>query len=311
MDDYDFAEANRPTGEKKVMARWEMRVAFGQVVLLWVVVALVMILVFVFGFKAGTKHGLAVALEDYGDRAVRLPVVQPVRKPDDGSVGTSISAPIALSEGPKIPVQLALEGESVPQDEVIEKPEVAEPSAEFDFSAIKKIVTEAKASPEATPVEPDVPGQTAEDHSAGLNTRPTAELLQGSSSSEREERTEIRQARKERSEEISSKITKKPKVPRVPTPGKPPPQKPTTKGLASGWYVQVSATRSESEAAALARQFSELDIPAMVERAKVHQRTYYRILLGPYGMKESAQAARDRAKKTRMVRDEPFLKHVK
>ncbi|MCB0325119.1 MAG: hypothetical protein KDD69_16155, partial [Bdellovibrionales bacterium] len=45
--------------EKQPMPRWELRIAIGQVVILWAVLAGMMVMVFLFGFHAGREQGLS------------------------------------------------------------------------------------------------------------------------------------------------------------------------------------------------------------------------------------------------------------
>ena len=64
-----------PSNERQTMARWEMRIGLGQVVVLWSVLAGIMICVFVFGYHAGRERGWKKALEEGGGaQTVRLPI---------------------------------------------------------------------------------------------------------------------------------------------------------------------------------------------------------------------------------------------
>ncbi len=121
--------------------RWELRVTFSQVILLWLIMAAVMLFTFLFGFHKGRSQGLAVALEEYGEQSVRLPIIQPVM---EGSGLKSRSSEFSAtklglnqSESVRPATSVAIAATTMPS-----KAETMAREPAYDFSSNKTVAAE-------------------------------------------------------------------------------------------------------------------------------------------------------------------------
>jgi DedD protein len=86
---------------------------------------------------------------------------------------------------------------------------------------------------------------------------------------------------------------------------------PSSDSLQPGWFAQAAATRSEKDAVAIARRFKIAGFNSNLERATVRGKQYFRVLVGPYGSRDAASAAREGIKSAGITNGEPFVKRVK
>jgi cell division septation protein DedD len=272
--------SNRNRGEQGSV-RWELRITFGQIVLLWVALALAMLTVFLFGFHRGRDDGLAIAFEEYSEQTVRLPIVQPVatssREGDAGAATNSVKAQNSL--GVSQLEQGSTSGQSS-KDKAAKEPQ-------FDFSSNKATVSaeQAKREPSANELAALLDKkQNPKEPTAGLSSKPTLELFSG---------------------EMNAGAEKQKQITKLGGENQP------AGGISTGWYIQAAATQVSAEASGSIRKLQRAGYPTVVEKAQIRDRTYLRVLVGPYPDKEGALKAKDKLARAGAVSGVPFVKFVK
>ena len=301
------------------MNRWEMRISLGQVVVLWAAIAGMMVTVFLFGLWSGREQGVTSALEEYvskyGEPSVRLPIVQAV--PLAGAGGElENSVPSSQLELSGIGVESAKELGSADSGTAVD----TSPPPVFDFSG------QADADGAA---EDSEPAAGANDVAVGLATRPTLELFEKTETANSESNEEsakvnktikvVGTQKKPTEEKVFKDIPKVAPKPRVAKTEvvidgvaiTPPGKLHTGKRPPLGWYIQASAATDMDEAFGFAKDFVSFGFDSAVEQARVRERTYYRVLIGPYPNREAARGELSKVKRTRVTKGEPFLKRVK
>lgn len=78
-----------------------------------------------------------------------------------------------------------------------------------------------------------------------------------------------------------------------------------------GWYVQVSAPGVESDAFELADKLHESGFPVVIEKAKLQQRTYFRVLVGPEKVRLTAERLLQQLLRERYIDKAPFIRRVR
>jgi cell division protein FtsN len=282
---------------------WEMRITLFQLILLWAVVLLMVLIAFFFGFSAGRDAGLAGAMEDYGAEAVRVELASPV-----AMSGVALSG--AGAPGGRI--------EPVRRDDssAVSSPNAKRPEeVKIDFSAAQTLPSVDADAKKGTPPE------------AGFATKPALEMFKGETAKVGQELEKpanpplaVAKATPAKADGASSAGAKSsPAVTTTALPSKIDSvsdeklviSTASESGLQMGWYIQVAATRARHEAVSLSRSFSRGGFPVVIEEAKVKNRTYYRVLVGAYSSRALALQAKDGIARARLIRSEPFLKHVK
>jgi len=273
---FAFADTEGGRGER---ARWELHISFAQIFVLWVFLAGVMLLVFVLGFRKGKDTGLAAALEEYSEQAVRLPVVQPLAL-SANLKGSKDSASEAAAASGSLAAALP-----VPADG---KAGAKEP--QFDFSSNKAAITAMQ--PHHDPAA--VGGSTAMLDIAkkkDANEKPTLELFSG---------------------ELGKQLTK-PKQPEAESEPKPSVHsgEDSTEKVNSGWYVQAAAAPTVKEASSILKKLQESGFPTVSEKAQVRDHNLTRVLVGPYASRDEVTKAKDKLAKAHIGSAQPFVKFIK
>jgi len=80
--------------------------------------------------------------------------------------------------------------------------------------------------------------------------------------------------------------------------------------LSKGWYAQVLAAPSISEAESLARKLKGSGFPVVIEATKVQGAAYYRIVVGPETSRSQAQILVEQLKRESYINEDPFLRTV-
>ncbi len=325
---YESSTFGQPSSNQPNSERWEMRISFGQVVVLWAVLAGMMVMVFIFGLHAGREQGLSRALEQNETEAVRLPIARPI--------------PEADGSGAIIPSEMDSTLESNdPDSELAASAE--EDDREFDFSRSEKVagisskptlelfkddkpvaVEQEDKSAKIAALEEELKQQRLEREAKALAKK----LAEDKERKEREEKAAkaakaaevaalsqlsppLKKAEKPVEVEPVAKIDKPAKTQKSATTGQDIKVETTSEALSAGWYVQAAATRTGNDAVAMVAKFAAKGLAGVVEQAKVGKKEYYRVLVGPYSDKAKALDARSKVKSAKITGGEPFLKHVK
>lgn len=82
------------------------------------------------------------------------------------------------------------------------------------------------------------------------------------------------------------------------------------RSLGKGWYAQVAAAPSLTEAEGLARKLKESGFPVLIETTKVQGTAYYRIVVGPETSRQQAQILVNQLKREPYIKEDPFLRTV-
>jgi len=85
---------------------------------------------------------------------------------------------------------------------------------------------------------------------------------------------------------------------------------PKKEAIRNGWYVQVRAAESGKEALELMRGLKQKGISSLIQMANVSSKVYYRVLVGPFGNKNSAQEKQKEIKSLAISKGDPFLKYI-
>ncbi len=99
--------------------------------------------------------------------------------------------------------------------------------------------------------------------------------------------------------------------PTTPPPTIKPTQKPSEASLPSGWFVQVAAPESRSDANSLIEKLRSNGFKASIEVAVIREQQYYRVLVGPESNKELAERLLKQVTREPYLQGTPFLKYVK
>ena len=81
--------------------------------------------------------------------------------------------------------------------------------------------------------------------------------------------------------------------------------------LATGWYAQIIAPKSQTEAEAMARKLKGAGFAVVIENALVRGENYYRVLVGPEDNRTQAERLIAQLKREPAVKSEPFIRMVK
>lgn len=114
-------------------------------------------------------------------------------------------------------------------------------------------------------------------------------------------------------------VTVPPVASPAPTPDPPAVREPSPKevkaglakyNLTKGWYVQVAAKETESEALQLKGKVEQVSQQAQIEGALVNKVFYYRVVAGPFDSRASAIAAKATFVEQKLSDDIPFVRLV-
>lgn len=256
-----------------------------QLIIFWSVTALMMLAVFVSGYRAGKEEGAREILDKSSRQMVRLPVAMPQMVKTDKS---------KLNKN-----------EEVTPSNVSDPDEITKQERKIDF-------TKSESLP-AKELPPVVEKKTTEVKKEIVNvvTPPVPKVVK-----KEEPYEEIYPGRRLFPPPGAAKKLEPEVVPveAVELPSKPtPPPAPSIESLAPspGWYVQVAAARSKEEAMELSKKLSGKGLDSKVEEASTRTGTYFRILVGPYGDRGKALGDRTTIKSTAGVSGEPFIREVK
>ena len=78
-----------------------------------------------------------------------------------------------------------------------------------------------------------------------------------------------------------------------------------------GWYVQVAADTSELDALSRANFLKSVSLPVRVQPVTVADVKYYRVIVGPYNSRATAQDTADKIVQYQVSKGTPFVREVK
>jgi cell division septation protein DedD len=81
--------------------------------------------------------------------------------------------------------------------------------------------------------------------------------------------------------------------------------------LKKGWFVQVSAPALESDAEVLSKKLRASGFAVIIEKAKVQERLYYRVLVGPEEVRLASERMLQQLLREKYIDKTPFIRHVK
>lgn len=263
--------------EKEVPEKWSVRLSLAQLLVLWTVVAIAMLAVFFTGLYAGRDQGLKIALEEHGAPAIRFPVAAVIAEKADLSPPSGIINPLAkLTDSP------AQQSSSADGNERLA----------FDFTTVSKPAAVASSSAPAI-------GETNSSQQNSATKRTEVPGSQESSKVSPHEPPMVAKAQQHSADLKDGRAS--------PTRGKIPST--TELPVPKGWFVQLAATDSKVEAIQLASRLKSSGTQAVVREAKVADSQYYRVLVGPYSSKESADKSMKQLLKLKVSKGQPFVKN--
>ncbi len=337
--------SGRASLERPAMARWEMRISMAQVIVLWLVLAGMMVMVFTFGYHAGREKGLRVALDENGQQTVRLPIATAVKPKnsdvDNGNVltsgelsstgvepGSDASDDAALMASgdagttpPLADAQLALSGKLETPEEV-SKPLKQEEEGRIDFSksqGLSEVASAAELSQKRKLAELEDSMSAEEKMRAAKRKEEERRAAQEAKLAAKKAKAERIAALKEKlraaklekiKQEKQKKALAAERAAKAAIVKNEPRAASGNPALKPGWFAQAAATRSENDALSIVRRFKIAGFNSSLERATVRGKQYYRVLVGPYGSRDAASAAREGIKSTGITNGEPFVKRV-
>ena len=313
-----------------------MRLTISQVLVLWSVVAGVMVLVFFFGLYAGREQGLEAALEEYRQFGARIPIANPQAisdarsnssTPSAGAVSSSgqPQAMAALNASPMIPSsELALLESSGKLPAGSAKTTAAAGPANTGSSAtgasgnkaeLFDFTEEGKMSkPQAVKENAAQPAKAAElELFKEQNSKAQEAAAKKAAAAQEKEETAARVKAAKESEKAAAETAKAKATDAKLADGRSAEKaaEKTAPEPAAGWYVQVAATRDQSQASDVVDQSRRQGFTTVIEVASVRDSRYYRVLIGPYETRELALNAKSETKRKSLSRTEPFLKRIK
>lgn len=84
-----------------------------------------------------------------------------------------------------------------------------------------------------------------------------------------------------------------------------------TKNIPRGWFAQIVAPRTQSEAEIIAGKLKASGFPVIVENAMVRGEEYFRVLVGPEDNRQQAERLLVQLKREPYVKGDPFIRMVR
>lgn len=292
FDNKDSVIAN--TGYATGYTNGDAKLNRKQILLFWSVTLIMMLVVFVAGYKAGRVEGAREILDQVDQQMVRLPIVRPLDLSAD-SDSVINSGDLDSTSRAKEDLQYLKAAEST---------ETRTSSVNRESSTDNKIDFTKKESLPLVPVDNLKDPAPKKNDSLYEEVYPGKQLFPPPSSSKPSSASEL--AKNDDSliepmlpSSVETRETNKNIVPIkefFPTPG---------------WYVQVSAAPSEADARAVHKKISSQGFEVKLEEASIRDKVYYRILVGPYPDRKDALTNRGKVKAASGVSGEPFIRQVK
>jgi cell division septation protein DedD len=78
-----------------------------------------------------------------------------------------------------------------------------------------------------------------------------------------------------------------------------------------GWFAQVVAPKTASDAAGVAKKLRAAGFPVFIEKTEIKGELYYRVLVGPETNRELADRLADQVKRESFIKSPPFVRQIK
>lgn len=313
---------------KKPNERWEVRLTLSQLIILIGVMTGCLAISFYLGFFSGKQVGAAGAMESSLATLPKVPIT--------GEAAPGETTPDAAEEAVSdVYAKLKASGASK-ENSLVELPM---PAVEAIKEADSNVTAEGEKMLQESleVVEPPVVGTPPAKKAAALSDpwsveAPTAkkktidDVLDQSGA----EKREVAAPAETSAQVLTVAPTKAPEKPTLaptvaptPTPKMTPTLKSTpvpTKASGAaisqgvkekGWYAQVAAPKSKTEADALASKLRSNGFRVAIETAQVKGDQYYRILVGPEDNKDQATSLVGQLKRESYLAGEPFIRPIK
>jgi hypothetical protein len=284
---YSSQTVPREPGAASGLSQKEVKLTLKQIILFWSVTLVMMLVVFVTGFKAGKLEGANQVLDQIDQQMVRLPVIRPHDIKSDELNKSGMDAETAS--------EARSQGASGAQGEMDE-------GSKIDFT--KEATLPLKES--------------------GKVDSPQAGSVQTAGRTKREEVYEEIYPGKnlflppaQKSMEADKTDVTQPVLPGIGSPAGNDIQDGSADMFLNdyapvpGWYVQVAAAPSEDDAQNYLQRIMAKGLDVRIEEASIRDKIYYRILVGPYSDRKDALGNRGKIKAASGVSGEPFIRQVK
>lgn len=77
-----------------------------------------------------------------------------------------------------------------------------------------------------------------------------------------------------------------------------------------GWYIQAGAYRKNTEADVLTARLTKAGKAPLVQRAKVRDKQFFRVMIGPFASKTAADDAMAELQASKLSNGEPFVRYI-
>jgi len=320
------------TKNRRSLRSWELRLGLPQVVVLVGLVTGSMVLAFYLGLNSGQRLGFELAQERTASSLPRLPVPGALPEgsvpQDDGAfdVYAKLNDTLPGAKGEVDPIKVAPvpEAESPLQQEALFPPasgEKGKTGAMPELGSIKSVESEPLINAEAEAAlnarleekmlpEGNTEGGTLGDAASAIARTDTAEVKPApieevKKIQESAPKTEVAKAvapavEKAEPEKAVAKVA--PKTTNSPF---------IKKNLPKGWFAQVGAMQSLSDAEGIATKLKSSGFAVMIESAQVRGESYFRIMVGPEKSREQADILVSQLRRERYIEGDPFLRVVK
>lgn len=319
-------EYNEPIVESSAAPIYRM--TRSQLFVAWSVVGMMLLAVFLFGFYSGRKQGVELALSEQSVPRLRLPVESPKAR------AALSTAPIVVESNSASGAtkfdftdsrvdSFAVDGENKAQPEAI----VIEPRKEINSDSavgfIAKAANEIPVRPQELSNEVNQKVETTTESLAErvakveLSPALKTNAVSGDNLVKVEKNqvkldTPVQDKPLKVQSEVSPKVTTTESKLNPTNPVKklvPVPVKPSPAAVASGLFVQVGAPDSFAKAQSMVSKLKARGLTAAIRDASVNNKQHYRVLVGPFSSRDSAQNAKNQVIKSGVAMGEPFIKN--
>jgi cell division protein FtsN len=295
------------------------RMSKPQLLIAWSVVGVMLVVVFLFGFYSGRRQGVELALTEQSVPRLRLPVEAPKAR------AALSSTPIVSDSNPASvttkfdftdtkPDSFAVNGDESATETIILEPKSeskAEPAAGFVAKAANEVIPAVEQKNEVI----TAPDQSLAERVAKVELSPTlgnSVAVEKATKIEKvEPKIEVATVKETKSPVVSQKPSSAESKLATTAPAKKaitPPSK-TSSASVSGLYVQVGAPDSFTKAQSMVSRLKARGITAAIRDASVNNKLHYRVLVGPFSSRDSAQSAKNQVIKSGVAMGEPFVKN--
>jgi len=305
------------------------RMSKPQLFLGWSMVGLMLVVVFLFGFYSGRKQGVELALTEQSVPRLRLPVESPKARAALSTApvtapavsGTMITPPTKFDFTDSKPDSFAIESDSDSKTQNFKPEPRIDHSAGFVAKAANELVNQPAAIKQEFAQTLEPVEQSLAERVAHVELSPALSPPSGAGSVkvEKEESrvepivknapTKIAPTTPVKNQGGEAKVVSlisnknlgtKQLKPEVAKPGV---------ASATGLFVQVGAPDSFSKAQTIVSKLKAQGLTAAIRDVSVNHKQHYRVLVGPFSSRDSAQNAKNQVIKSGLAMGEPFIKN--